>query len=263
MTAVARAQGTTRATGAPRSRRVCRALVACATLAAASVAPPLQAQAPVAEAVAQILTSGRGEVRVTPDRATLSLSVETRRLTAAEASRENARLQQAVFDSLRSLGLSADQLSTTDYSVVPEQRWNQSKQQSEIVGYVVRNTVRVQIRQLDQLGRLIDAALGKGSNVVSALELYASNTDGARRDALAKAVEQARADADVMARAAGGAVGGLLELSTETEEPPSIRPVMRAANALSATVVDTPIGTGSQTLHVRVSARWRFVPDRR
>ena len=86
MTAVARAQGATRAVGATRFHCVRRTLVACATLAVASVAPPLQAQAPVAEAVAQILTSGRGEVRVTPDRATLSLSVETRRLTAAEAS---------------------------------------------------------------------------------------------------------------------------------------------------------------------------------
>lgn len=240
-----------------------RSVSSLALLAGLAGAAPARAQVPASEPVPQIVTSGRGEVRLAPDRAALSISVETHRPSAALASQENARLQRAVFDTLRAVGLTAEQLSTSDFSVVPEQRWNQQKQQSELLGYVVRNTIRVQVRQLDQLGRVIDGALAKGSNLISSLELYAANTEGARHEALAKAVERARADADVMAKAAGGTVSGLLELSTEADEPQVVRPLMLAPRASGAAAPETPIGTGSQTLNVRVTARWRFLADRR
>ena len=253
--------------GARSGSRPRRRLATLAIAAAFATASPLHAQAPAAaaapEPIVQIVTNGHGQVRVTPDRATLNISVETRRPTASDASRENARLQRAVSDTLKAIGLTPDQLSTTDYSVMPEQRWNQQKQQSELIGYLVRNTIRVQVKQLDQLGKVIDAALGKGTNLVSSLDLFAANTESARRDALAKAVEQARADADVMAKAAGGSISGLLELSSDAGEPPVFQPVRMKMSAAAEGQSDTPIGTGSQELRVRVSARWRFQADRR
>lgn len=238
--------------------------VALLFVAASPAVADAQSSAVAPEPTPQIMTSGRGEVRVNPDRATLSLAVETRRLTASQASQENARLQRAVFDTLKAVGVAADQLSTSDFSVMPEQRWNQPRQQQELVGYVVRNTVRVQVRQLDQLGRIIDAALSKGSNLVSSLELFASNTDAARREALARAVEQARLDAEAMAKAAGGVVAGLLELSSEPFEPPGVQPIRMELRAKIADASpETPIGTGSQAVSVKVSARWRFSADKR
>ena len=207
--------------------------------------------------VAQLVVGGRGEVKVTPDRALLSLTVETRRPQASAAAQENARLQRLVFDTLRAVGVASSELSTADYSVQPEQRWNQQKQQSELIGYVVRNTIKVRVLNVEQVGRVIDAALSKGSNLVSSLEFYASNVEVARRQALAQAVEQARADADVMARAAGGSVGGLLELSSVDAEPAPVQP-MRSMRTAVAEAVETPIANGAQALVVRVMTRWRF-----
>ncbi|MBI3792211.1 MAG: SIMPL domain-containing protein [Gemmatimonadetes bacterium] len=229
---------------------------------------PAQARAQVAaqphEATPQVVVSGRGEVRVTPDRALLSLTVETRRPTAAAASQENARLQRLVFDTLRAAGIAAVDLSTTDYSVAPEQRWNQQKQQSELLGYIVRNTIRVRILNLELVGRVIDAALSKGSNQVSSLEFSASNVESSRRQALALAVEQARADAEVMAKAAGGSIAGLLEISSIDGESPPIAPMrVMSMAARGAESVETPISAGPQTLVVRVSTRWRFAPAAR
>ncbi len=209
--------------------------------------------------VPQLVVTGRGEVKVTPDRALLSLTVETRRAQASAASQENARLQKQVFDTLRAVGIASVDLSTTDYSVQPEQRWNQQKQQSELIGYLVRNTIKVRIQNVDLVGKVIDAALSKGSNVVSALEFYASNVEVARRQALAQAVEQARADADVMAKAAGGSVGGLLELTSSENEPAPVQPMrVMSMAARAGDSVETPIASGTQALVVRVSSRWRF-----
>lgn len=218
-----------------------------------------QASAADREPIPQVVVSGRGEVKVTPDRALLSLTVETRRPQAAAASQENARLQRRVFDTLRAVGVAPADLATTDYSVQPEQRWNQQKQQAEQIGYVVRNTIKVRILSVEQTGRVIDAAVSKGSNIVSSLEWYASNVETARRQALAQAVEHARADADVMAKAAGGTIGGLLELSSVEMEPGPVPPVrMLSMSARAVDAPETPIGTGTQALVVRVSTRWRF-----
>ena len=212
-------------------------------------------------AVPQLVVTGRGEVKVTPDRALLSLTVETRRAQASTASQENARLQRLVFDTLRAVGILAADVSTTDFSVQPEQRWNQQKQQSELVGYVVRNTIKVRIQSVNQVGKVIDAALAKGSNLVSALEFYASNVEVARRQALAQAIEQARADADVMARAAGGTVAGLIELTSIENEPMPVQPMrVMSMSARAGDAVETPIANGAQALVVHVATRWRFAP---
>lgn len=208
-------------------------------------------------AIPQITVTGRGEVKVSPDRATIQLSVQTRALTAAAAAAENATRQQAVLGALRSLGLGNDQLSTINYNVYPEQRYEQGKE-PVIVAYNVTNTILVDVRKLDQVGPVIDAALSHGANMITSLQFYASNTEAARRSAIATAIEKARADAEAAARAARGSLGTLLEISIGAYSPPSPRPLMMVRTAAIAQA-DTPINPGEEMLSVEVSTRWRFI----
>lgn len=206
--------------------------------------------------IPQIAVSGRGEVRVSPDRATIQISVQTRGSTAAAAAAENAQKQQAVLSALRALGLGNDQLSTINYNVYPEQRYVEGKE-PVIVGYTVTNTILVDVRKLTQVGPVIDAALSRGANMITSLQFYASNTEAARRTAMATAIEKARADAEAAARAARGTLGTLLELNVGAYSPPPPRPMMMAAQKMAA---DTPINPGEETLVVEVNTRWRFIP---
>ncbi len=215
-------------------------------------------RAPV-EQVPQIAVTGRGEVKVSPDRATIQISVQTRASTAAAAAAENANKQQAVLTSLRALGLGNDQLSTINYNVYPEQRYEQGKE-PVIVGYTVTNTILAEVRKLSQVGPVIDAALSHGANMISSLQFYASNTEAARRTAIATAIEKARADAEAAARAARGTLGTLLEISIGAYSPPPPRPMMMMKQALGREGADTPISPGEETLAVEVSTRWRFIP---
>jgi len=86
--------------------------------------------------------------------------------------------------------------------------------------------------------------------------MFSSNTDVARRQALADAIAKARGDADAMARAAGGKLGPLLEIATTDEGGDGPRPLFRARMSASA---PTPIEAGELTVRVRVNARWHFV----
>lgn len=213
-------------------------------------------RAPI-DPIPQIAVTGRGEIKISPDRATIQVSVQTKAVTAAAAAAENATKQQAVLSALRALGLGNDQLSTINYNVYPEQRYEQNKE-PVIVGYNVTNTILVDVRKLNQVGPVIDAALSHGANMITSLQFYASNTEAARRTAIASAIEKARADAEAAARAARGSLGTLLEINIAAYSPPP-RPMMMARVANAMAQADTPINPGEETLSVEVNTRWRFI----
>ncbi|HSQ31072.1 MAG TPA: SIMPL domain-containing protein [Gemmatimonadaceae bacterium] len=207
----------------------------------------------------QIIATGMGEASISPDRATIFVGVQTRANTVGPAAADNARRQRAILDTLRALGLGADQLSTLNYSVTPEMQYAPN-QPPRVTGYVVRNTVRANVRRIDEVGKVIDAALAKGANEISSLQFFSSKADSVRRVAMAEAVTNARADAEAIARAAGGNLGQLLEATTAAFP----RPIQEIAlgKAQMAAAAPTPIEPGEQTISVTVTARWAFVPGR-
>jgi len=202
-----------------------------------------------------ITASGHGESMVAPDRATVALTVESHSATAAGAASDNAKRTRTTLDTLHAIGLARDQVSTAGYSVEPDYRYD--KGASHIVGYIARNTVRVDVRSIDQTGRVIDAALAGGASAIGDVEFSASTLDAARHSALATAVAQARADAEAMAKAAGGSLGPLVDLSTEGA-PPRPRPLFEA-KALAAAPEPTQLQPGDLSVTVTVSGRWQFV----
>jgi uncharacterized protein len=205
-----------------------------------------------------INVGARGEVQIQPDRATVHIAVETRATNAAAAASENAAISQRVMAAIRGAGIAADQISTTQYNIAPEYRYEPTRE-PRLVGYRVTNMVVVEVRDLARVGPVLDAAVGAGANRVAGLRFYAANTEAARRNAITRAIEVARRDAEAMARAAGGTLGALLEAHVGAfyaPPPPPMPPMMRAEAAMAA---DTPITPGEQTLSVDVQTRWRFI----
>lgn len=234
-------------------------------VALALAAVPLAAQQPSGNGPMpmhpppEISTSATGEARYVPDRATISMGVQTRAATAAKASADNAIKQRAVIDAIRAQGVAPEQISTVNYSLNADQEFNPQAgdRAPKVVGYVATNTVRVEVRKIDQVGALIDAAIAKGANDVSSLEFHSSKPDSLRRVALADAYQRAFTDATVLARSAGGQLGELLELTTNgTEGPP--QPYGIQVRGLKAATT-TPVETGELSTIVGIMARWRFV----
>lgn len=231
------------------------------SMAAMVAAFPLGAQEPTVPAqtvmVPSIVTTAQGEARVTPDRATIVMGVETRAATSQAAGAENARRQTAVIDTLKKLGIAAERIRSADYTVYPERVWDNEGRQSRITGYVARNTVEVRLDDLARVGPAIDAALARGANTIHSLQFESSKADSARREALAEAVRQARADADAMAAAVGRCIYDVIELSTSEMMRPVVME-MAAAGRAAQDVASTPIEPGEQTITVTVHGRWRL-----
>lgn len=240
-----------------------RRLVLLSVLVGAAPVAAQQGASPSAVQVPDIITSATGEARVTPDRAQIHIGVQTRAATAAQAGADNARKTRAVIDAVKARGIPAAQIATSEYNLYPEydhrEQPREGPQTPRVIGYVATNTVRIEVRQLDQVGPVIDAALAAGANMVNTIQFSASNVDAARRTALAEAVARARADAEALAKAAGGSLGELLELNTQS---PPVRPMYGAERLMrmdAAGAAQTPIEPGQQTLTVWVGGRWAFV----
>lgn len=217
--------------------------------AAAQVAPP---QPPP-----QISVSARGEVQVAPDRARVQVGVETQAKTAAAAAAENNKKQTAILAAIKALGISSSQITTTGFNVSPVQRYDEKERRVVIDGYQVSNIVQVVSDKLEQAGPIIDAALANGANRVAGLDFTVKDASKPRDQALAQAVESARRQAEVVAKAAGGSLGELLEISVNEYERPEPRPMMAMAK-MDAAGAPTPISEGTTTVSVSVQTRWRF-----
>lgn len=235
---------------------------ASATMAAGVflIGAPQRAHAQVApvQPPAQITVTARGEVQVAPDRARVQVGVETQAKTAAAASAENNKKQAAILSAIRALGVSASQITTLGYNVSPIQRYDAKLNRAVIDGYQVSNIVQVVTDKLDQTGPIIDAGLANGANRVAGLDFLIKDNSKARDAALAQAVESARRQAEVAAKAAGGTLGELLELNVNEFERPMPQPMMMMAKTMDASAAPTPISEGLSTVSVSAVTRWKF-----
>jgi uncharacterized protein YggE len=234
-----------------------------ALLALPGAALRAQATPPSADGPPEVETVGFGERRVAPDRAVVMLFVESRAASAAAAAAANARAVAAVRDTLRRLGLDSA-ATTAGYNVGPDYEPPRPSPRAEGPqrrGYVARTTVRVQLSQLDQVGRAIDAGLARGGSGVEGVFFEASTAEEVRRAALAEAAAAARRDAEALARALGGTLGPLVSVSTSGGGGMDPRRMIQMrGGGVGAALQSTAIVPNELVVTAAVVTRWRFLP---
>jgi uncharacterized protein YggE len=209
----------------------------------------------------ELTTSGRGETRLAPDYAYVTIGVMNPAQNAADAASENARRFESIMGVLHSFGLTDRQLLTSRYNLTQNFEYPKNGQPKPS-GFVARSTIRAEVHRLDDLGKIIDASIASGATEVSGVQFLASNTDDARRTAMTEAVRQARADADAMARAAGGTLGRLIALNSGGISQPIYSAggnVLASAAVFSGGYPPTTIAPGDLIVAAQVFGRWEFV----
>jgi uncharacterized protein YggE len=185
------------------------AIVAGLLLTAAALAGVLLPEGASAEeptAVTDTVTvAGAGSVSAVPDRAEISAGVETRGATAQEALNANSNAMRKVIDAIRAAG--GKDVTTQTVSLSP--RVGPEVQPD---GFTAVNVVSAKVA-LDDAGKVIDAAVAAGANTVFGPSLSLSDASKLYREALTKAVADARERASVLAAAAGRQLGRVTAIS--------------------------------------------------
>ncbi len=166
-----------------------------------------------------VSVTGSGEVKAQPDMAFVTLGVEARRPTLAEARTEVNASVERVLALTRELKIEPKFVDSTRLQVQPDYRWDEKSSSQVLLGYVVSRQVDVELHDLDRLGTLLEKAVSAGVNQVGGARLDSSRRKELERAALAQAVDDARLNADALARAAGARLGPVQNLSTTGTMP--------------------------------------------
>jgi uncharacterized protein YggE len=199
-----------------------------------------------------VSVSGIGEVAAEPDLAHVTLGVEARRPTMAEARAEVAKTVDRVLALTRDLKIDPKLVNATRLQVQPEYSWNDKDRQRVLLGYVVSRQVQVELRDLEQLGPLLERAVDAGVNQVNDPVLDSSKRKSLEREAMAKAVEDARLNAETLAKAAGVRLGPVRMLNGSSSAPPM--PMYRRGPMVMADAAAAPPAETYQPGEMKFSA---------
>ena len=195
-----------------------------------------------------VTASGHGTVTAVPDQAVVSAGVSTRAATAQAALAQNADDMQHVIAALKNAG--GTDVQTQQVSLYP-----QTNDQGTVTGYSAQNSVSAKAG-VAKAGALVDAAVAAGANTIDGPSLAVSDQDALYRDALERAVADARAKAEALAHAGGFTVGPVFSVAENAAGP---QPMWSAAAVPSAAKdATTPVEPGTQDVTADVTVSFEI-----
>lgn len=203
--------------------------------------------------------SAYGETRTSPDKATISLGVQTQALTASQAMRLNAEKMTRVIEALKKGGIAAKDIQTSGLNLNPQYAYKENEA-PRLTGYQASNTVTVTVHDLTRIGQAVDATVNAGADTVGGVGFGLEDSTAAENEARLKAVSALQAKADLYAKAMGYHVSRLVmmnEGSSYAAPPPPPPPPPMVAMAREQSY-KTQIEPGEMNVRVDVSATYEL-----
>jgi uncharacterized protein YggE len=176
-----------------------------------------QAQAPatqIATAIPGTITVvGEGKVSLEPDIARVTIGVETVTNTVKEASDTNRAAVEAVLEALLAQGIDEKDVQTSGFSIYAERFGPEGPLAEGDVRYRVSNNVSVTIRDLDNVGTILDAAIEAGANNIYGVEFALDDPNIVESEARAAAIADAQAKGAELADLTGLTLGSVVSVS--------------------------------------------------
>lgn len=197
-----------------------------------------------------LTVTGVGKSYITPDIAYISIGVHTEDKEASKAVADNNTRSQKVSDAIKKFNIDPKDIQTTNYSIYPQQQTDQS---GKVVGilYVVDNTVYVTLRDLKQIGALLDAVVSAGANTINGITFDVADRTKALSEARAMAVKDAQTQANELAKAAGVNLGQVMSISVYGSAP--VPTYVGKGGGTMAMNVEAPISPGQMIIEVDVN----------
>lgn len=186
-------------------------IVAIVFLVSLTVWVNIDIQNKITETENTITVSDTGTVYAKPDLALTTFSVITEAETVAEAMNGNTEKMNAVIDSVKEQGVEEKDLKTTSFNIYPRYEWHEKETcippcpqgKRVLVGYEVRQSLQVKIRNLDKVGTIIQVGTDAGAGQVSDLQFTIDKQDELKKQAREQAIEKAKTKARELASQLG------------------------------------------------------------
>lgn len=200
---------------------------------------------------------GTGRVFAPPDTAVLNAGVEFTAATLAEATNQASTTMDAVLNAIKAQGVLTADIQTSNYSVFPITSQPEEGQTPKITGYRVSNSVTVKVRDIANVGKVLDAAIGAGANSIGSVFFTVDDPSKFENDARVLAVKDAQDKAAALAQAASVKVGRIIAI---TESTGTVQPLFRDSFAAAPSGLGGagPIETGQNEISVSVEMHFEI-----
>jgi len=161
-----------------------------------------------------------------------------------------------VIAALKQLGIADKDIQTTTVSLQPAYDYSTQTNPPKITGYNLANGVAVTVRNLDQTGDVIDDSLAAGATSLDGVTFRVDDPAKAQAQARTDATNQAKANADTLAKAAGVSITGVASINEVSAPVPFPVYYGGAAAAPAADSVKTPIQPGTSDVTITVTVAY-------
>ena len=197
--------------------------------------------------------SGSAEVYAKPDLGLITFSVKTESKTVANAMLDNSKKMNNIIDRLKELEVEDKDLKTTAFNIRPRYEYERESGKQTLVGYGITQSLEVKIRNLDNVGKIIQGATDKGANQVGNLSFVIDNEEEFKEQARAEAIKKAQAKAKKIAEELGVKIIGVVSFD-EGVQTPSFNYLEKAVYGMDGGGEISPsIETGENKIEVNVS----------
>jgi uncharacterized protein YggE len=231
-----------------------RFLTALAPLAFLTLASP-------AFAAGSMQLTGHGEVMAAPDTAYVTSGVTSQAGTAKDALAANTTDMAQLIAALKAAGIDSKDIQTSGFSVNPNYVYDQNNtnQPPKIVGYTVTNQVTIHVRNLTQLGTILDQSVQVGANTINGINFAVDDPSDLYAQARKAAFADAKAKAELYADAAGVGLGDIQIINEQQGNYQPPQPMLYKATALAADrSAPVPVEVGQLTFSIDVNVNWEI-----
>jgi uncharacterized protein len=207
-----------------------------------------------------VYATGSALSRLAPDRAFISIGVETTDKTANDALSLNSGLMNNIISELRSDGLKPNETRTTFFNIFPLYNYTESGTRLNVTGFTVTNILQIESSNLDNVSQWIDTAVASGANSINSIDFSVTEKklEDTRTKLITDAIGNAKQKAEAAASAVQLSITGVKSIVVDgsTINPPlPPQPFFRdSVSAQGGTASSsTPIIAGEQEISVTVS----------
>jgi len=148
-----------------------------------------------------ISVNGEGKIYTKPDIILVNLSIVSEGEKVINVQQENTKKTNRVIDFLKESGIKEKDIKTTNYNLHP--RYNYEEKTPKIIGYRLTQTLEVKVRELDEIGDILEGATNKGVNQIGSLSFRVDKDEEFKEEARKLAIEDAKKKAKKLASQLG------------------------------------------------------------
>lgn len=199
-----------------------------------------------------ITVIGEASISVQPDTANIRLAVVTTAEELTVAQQSNANTMNRVIRNLEDLGISNNNIQTTSFQIWPRYDYIDGKQISR--GYEVTNELTIKIKNLDQIGQIIDTAVQSGVNRITNIQFLFEDSNRIYHQALQQAIQNATDKALTITDKLGTSFDPV-PIKVVEEREPNLSPKVLG---ISTENLSTPIEIGTINISSTVKMIFKF-----